>query len=363
MQPAIAYSDTRTLLASGSKAKRMAETVMRSGHASAVVLCPTQDAARLRTELGAQLARVRNSVPSILDITESKDVDSAVRFMHANRDGFIITDKPLPFSNGWRVIPLLQFDEIPDETIKIAEKRLGISFRRRSAAKGGRPRKAQAESVTADLNPIGDLALRLMNADQIFDALVERGLAFRPGERTWRKLKSDELKFRAATIIAWAAHHPRPPSRHPLSSIIYRHHSAPNIQRVDPAFRKRLSAAAPHWSRENGKKASRSPVTAAKRRAYAADRYAAQRQKRLENQSRRLRKWAEVSDAQLCREIWSEPACKVALRYGITDAGLASYCRRAGIVKPPRGFWRKVEKGCIPHPNGRVPRQFAKSRG
>jgi hypothetical protein len=47
----------------------------------------------------------------------------------------------------------------------------------------------------------------------------------------------------------------------------------------------------------------------------------------------------------LYRLVWEAPVAEVAMRFGITDVGLAKACRRADIPIPPRGYWAKVEAG------------------
>lgn len=46
---------------------------------------------------------------------------------------------------------------------------------------------------------------------------------------------------------------------------------------------------------------------------------------------------------QLYELVWAEPIRTVALRFGVSDVGLAKACRRAGIPTPPRGYWAKLQ--------------------
>ena len=48
---------------------------------------------------------------------------------------------------------------------------------------------------------------------------------------------------------------------------------------------------------------------------------------------------------QLYDEVWTEPAEKVAHRYGVTGVALSKACRLLDIPKPPRGYWAKVAAG------------------
>src|SRR5262245_57950989 len=46
--------------------------------------------------------------------------------------------------------------------------------------------------------------------------------------------------------------------------------------------------------------------------------------------------------------IWSEPATKIAARYGISDRGLGKLCERHNIPVPPRGYWARKAYGYNP---------------
>lgn len=43
--------------------------------------------------------------------------------------------------------------------------------------------------------------------------------------------------------------------------------------------------------------------------------------------------------------LWSEPTTKVATRLGISDVGLAKWCKQMNIPKPPLGYWAKIQNG------------------
>ena len=54
---------------------------------------------------------------------------------------------------------------------------------------------------------------------------------------------------------------------------------------------------------------------------------------------------------KLYKEIWQEPATKVAARYGISDSMLARICKKLNVPRPGLGHWSKVahkHKVCIP---------------
>ena len=53
----------------------------------------------------------------------------------------------------------------------------------------------------------------------------------------------------------------------------------------------------------------------------------------------------KVTRQQLYEEVWSQPVYKVAMKYGLSDVGLAKVCNRNGIPKPPVGYWAKLEHG------------------
>ena len=47
----------------------------------------------------------------------------------------------------------------------------------------------------------------------------------------------------------------------------------------------------------------------------------------------------------LYEELWSLPTQQVAMKYGISDVGLAKICRKHQIPRPPRGYWARVRSG------------------
>lgn len=54
-----------------------------------------------------------------------------------------------------------------------------------------------------------------------------------------------------------------------------------------------------------------------------------------------------VDRQTLYEEVWSDPVTIVALRYGLSDVGLAKICRRLSIPLPSRGYWAKVKAGKV----------------
>lgn len=47
----------------------------------------------------------------------------------------------------------------------------------------------------------------------------------------------------------------------------------------------------------------------------------------------------------LFREVWEEPISKLAIRYKISDVGLAKVCRKLRVPVPPRGYWARIQNG------------------
>ena len=52
-----------------------------------------------------------------------------------------------------------------------------------------------------------------------------------------------------------------------------------------------------------------------------------------------------VTREYLHQLVWESPVSEVAVRFGISDVGLAKACRRAAVPFPPRGYWAKLEAG------------------
>ena len=53
----------------------------------------------------------------------------------------------------------------------------------------------------------------------------------------------------------------------------------------------------------------------------------------------------EVDRDELLATIWSEPVTAIAESFGVSDKAIEKRCKRLGIVKPPRGYWAKVQNG------------------
>lgn len=55
-----------------------------------------------------------------------------------------------------------------------------------------------------------------------------------------------------------------------------------------------------------------------------------------------------ISRKQLYDQVWHEPMCRLAQRYGISDVGLAKICWKHDIPIPARGYWAKKHAGHNP---------------
>jgi hypothetical protein len=53
---------------------------------------------------------------------------------------------------------------------------------------------------------------------------------------------------------------------------------------------------------------------------------------------------------RLFEEVWKEPVCEVAKRYGVSDVYLARICRKLSVPLPGRGYWAKPKERRPPRP-------------
>jgi hypothetical protein len=42
--------------------------------------------------------------------------------------------------------------------------------------------------------------------------------------------------------------------------------------------------------------------------------------------------------------LWEIPTSKIAKEYGVSDSAISKWCKSYNIVKPPRGYWSKMNK-------------------
>jgi hypothetical protein len=52
-----------------------------------------------------------------------------------------------------------------------------------------------------------------------------------------------------------------------------------------------------------------------------------------------------VSADELKNLVWEIPTIKIAEMFGVSDKAIEKRCKKFGIPKPPRGYWRKLETG------------------
>ncbi len=56
----------------------------------------------------------------------------------------------------------------------------------------------------------------------------------------------------------------------------------------------------------------------------------------------------EIDPEDLLLAVWSEPVTSVAASFDVSDKAIEKRCKRLGVIKPPRGYWAKIQNG-IPH--------------
>ena len=64
--------------------------------------------------------------------------------------------------------------------------------------------------------------------------------------------------------------------------------------------------------------------------------------------------WQTISTRVLEQLVWTYPTTTLAMAFGVSDVAVAKKCKRRGVEKPPRGFWRRVHCGRLTHPSGDV---------
>ncbi len=53
----------------------------------------------------------------------------------------------------------------------------------------------------------------------------------------------------------------------------------------------------------------------------------------------------EIDPEELLLAVWTEPVTKVAASFDVSDKAIEKRCKRLGVVKPPRGYWAKMQYG------------------
>ena len=56
----------------------------------------------------------------------------------------------------------------------------------------------------------------------------------------------------------------------------------------------------------------------------------------------------EIDPNELRVAVWSEPVTAIAASFGVSDKAIEKRCKRLGVIKPPRGYWAKIQNG-IPY--------------
>jgi hypothetical protein len=60
------------------------------------------------------------------------------------------------------------------------------------------------------------------------------------------------------------------------------------------------------------------------------------------------RSLSQVTRQELYDLVWSTPASRLALDFGVSDVAIAKRCKRLGVPRPTRGYWAKIEAGKKP---------------
>ncbi len=53
----------------------------------------------------------------------------------------------------------------------------------------------------------------------------------------------------------------------------------------------------------------------------------------------------EIDSEDLLLAVWSEPVRAIAASFDVSDKAIEKRCKRLGVVKPPRGYWAKIQYG------------------
>jgi hypothetical protein len=53
----------------------------------------------------------------------------------------------------------------------------------------------------------------------------------------------------------------------------------------------------------------------------------------------------EIEPDELLLAVWTEPVTTVAASFDVSDKAIEKRCKRLGVVKPPRGYWAKMQYG------------------
>lgn len=53
----------------------------------------------------------------------------------------------------------------------------------------------------------------------------------------------------------------------------------------------------------------------------------------------------EIDPDDLLLAVWTEPVRAIAASFDVSDKAIEKRCKRLGVVKPPRGYWAKIQYG------------------
>jgi hypothetical protein len=53
----------------------------------------------------------------------------------------------------------------------------------------------------------------------------------------------------------------------------------------------------------------------------------------------------EIDPDELLLAVWTEPVLAIAPSFGVSDKAIEKRCKRLGVIKPPRGYWAKIQYG------------------
>ncbi len=235
---------TLETIATINEVDRMAQDVMRSGHAKALVICPAWAAADLRGKVANLCNKARGVIPPILDLTSLPNEAMAFRMLQTSPAGYVLSDKSIPTPRGTRVINVGGKPSIPNRSYTPTAKRHGLSGRRSMTTR-------RARAPLANLSHVDDRVLQGMSSSKFLKLLISRDLtSTSQGKGSSRHRTDEELLFRGQLVIRWASQNKRPHLPDPLmSGVIYPHLYQKKLRALDPQFAKRLYKAAPHWAK------------------------------------------------------------------------------------------------------------------
>ena len=58
--------------------------------------------------------------------------------------------------------------------------------------------------------------------------------------------------------------------------------------------------------------------------------------------------YSSDGEIRISELVWSESLVSLAKRFGYSDNGLRKRCKAMNIPTPPKGYWRRVERGWKP---------------